>query len=202
VPVSAEPDPEGRVVLSNDHWILLRPTARSTVPVENRRRLHGAKLCLDRNDKGERMGELHTSVACPAHADGAHRMVDQGREESMYANRFECQCGLIRYAKSDENTAIPMIKLLLFAILFVIAWPLALLVALSWLAVLILRVCFGLTVLGLKAAAATGIGAKMLHDRTRSSQGASHASRTSNWTRDSRPHTPVCGGADSGAHLT
>ena len=53
VPVSAEADPEGRVVLSNDHWILLRTTARTTVPVENRRRLHGAKLCLDRNDKGE-----------------------------------------------------------------------------------------------------------------------------------------------------
>jgi hypothetical protein len=54
-----------------------------------------------------------------------------------------------------------VIKLLLFAILFVIAWPLALLVALGWLARLILRVCFGLTVLGLKAAAATGIGAGM-----------------------------------------
>ena len=54
-----------------------------------------------------------------------------------------------------------MIKLLLFAILFVIAWPLALLVALGWLALLILRVCFGFTVLGLKAAAATGIGAGM-----------------------------------------
>jgi hypothetical protein len=52
-----------------------------------------------------------------------------------------------------------MIKLLLFAILFVIAWPLALLVALGWLALLILRVCFGITVLGVKAAAATGIGA-------------------------------------------
>jgi hypothetical protein len=42
-----------------------------------------------------------------------------------------------------------MIKLLLFAILFVIAWPLALLIALGWVALLILRVCFGLTVLGL-----------------------------------------------------
>jgi hypothetical protein len=54
-----------------------------------------------------------------------------------------------------------MIKLLLFAILFVIAWPLALLIALGWVALLILRVCFGLTMLGLKAAAATGIGAGM-----------------------------------------
>jgi hypothetical protein len=53
VPVSAEADPEGRVVLSNDHWILLRQTATVTVPAENRRRLHSAKLCLDRNDKGE-----------------------------------------------------------------------------------------------------------------------------------------------------
>ena len=73
-----------------------------------------------------------------------------------------------------------MIAFLLFAILFVIAWPLALLVALGWCALLILRVCFGLTVLGLKAVAATGIGAKMLHDRARSSEGASHVSRTSN----------------------
>jgi hypothetical protein len=54
-----------------------------------------------------------------------------------------------------------MIKLLLFAILFVIAWPLALLIGIGWLALLILRVCFGLTVLGLKATAATGIGAGM-----------------------------------------
>jgi hypothetical protein len=53
VPVSAGPDPEGRVVLSNDHWILLRTTARTTVPVENRRRMHSERLCLDRNDKGE-----------------------------------------------------------------------------------------------------------------------------------------------------
>jgi hypothetical protein len=71
-----------------------------------------------------------------------------------------------------------MIKLLLFAILFVIAWPLALLVALGWCALLILRVCFGITVLGIKAAAATGIGAKMLHDRARSSEGASLDYRT------------------------
>jgi hypothetical protein len=54
-----------------------------------------------------------------------------------------------------------MIKLLLFGILFVIAWPLALIVAIGWAALLIVRVCFGLTVLGLKAAAATGIGAGM-----------------------------------------
>jgi hypothetical protein len=72
-----------------------------------------------------------------------------------------------------------MIALLLFAILFVLAWPLALLVAMGWCALLILRVCFGITVLGIKAAAATGIGAKMLHDRARSSEGASHDHRTS-----------------------
>jgi hypothetical protein len=52
-----------------------------------------------------------------------------------------------------------VIAFLLFAILFVIAWPLALLIALGGAALLILRLCFGLTVLGLKAAAATGIGA-------------------------------------------
>jgi hypothetical protein len=54
-----------------------------------------------------------------------------------------------------------MIKLLVFAILFVIAWPLALPIAVGWVTLLILRVCFGLTALGLKAAAATGIGAGM-----------------------------------------
>ena len=54
-----------------------------------------------------------------------------------------------------------MVKLLLFAILFVIAWPVALLIALGWIALFILRVCFGITVLGLKAVAATGIGAGM-----------------------------------------
>jgi hypothetical protein len=52
-----------------------------------------------------------------------------------------------------------MIKLLLFGILFVIAWPLALLIALGWFALFVLRVCFGITVWGVKAAAATGIGA-------------------------------------------
>jgi hypothetical protein len=52
-----------------------------------------------------------------------------------------------------------VIKLLLFAILFVIAWPVALFIALGWFALLVLRVCFGLTVWGVKAAAATGIGA-------------------------------------------
>jgi hypothetical protein len=54
-----------------------------------------------------------------------------------------------------------MIKLLLFAILFVIAWPLALLIALGWVALVILRMCFGITVLGIKAVAATGIGGAM-----------------------------------------
>jgi hypothetical protein len=49
------------VVLSNDQWIFLRRTARSTVPVENRRRLHSATLCLDRNDKGDQTDEYrHT----------------------------------------------------------------------------------------------------------------------------------------------
>jgi hypothetical protein len=54
-----------------------------------------------------------------------------------------------------------MIKLLLFALLFVIAWPLALLIALGWVALLILRVCFGITVLAVKATAAAGIGGAM-----------------------------------------
>ena len=57
-----------------------------------------------------------------------------------------------------------MIAFLLFAILAVIFWPLALLIGLGWVTLLILRICFGITVLGVKAAAATGIGAKMLHD--------------------------------------
>jgi hypothetical protein len=83
--------------------------------------------------------------------------------------RQEPQAGLrlheIAAEEAEPAQALPdgtgMIKLLLFAILFVIAWPLALIIALGWLALLILRVCFGLTVLGLKAAAARGIGAGM-----------------------------------------
>ena len=55
-----------------------------------------------------------------------------------------------------------VIAFLLFAILAVIFWPLALIIGLGWAALLILRICFGITVFGIKAAAATGIGAKML----------------------------------------
>ena len=57
-----------------------------------------------------------------------------------------------------------MIAFLIFAILAVIFWPLALLIGLGWVALLILRICFGITVSGMKAAAAAGIGAKMLYD--------------------------------------
>jgi hypothetical protein len=60
-----------------------------------------------------------------------------------------------------------VIAFLLFAILAVIFWPLALLIAIGWVGLLILRICFGITVFGIKAAAATGIGAKMLHDNIR-----------------------------------
>jgi hypothetical protein len=63
-----------------------------------------------------------------------------------------------------------VIAFLLFAILAVIFWPLALLIAIGWVALLILRICFGITVFGIKAAAATGIGAKMLHDSIRESR--------------------------------
>jgi hypothetical protein len=63
-----------------------------------------------------------------------------------------------------------VIVFLLFAILAVIFWPLALLVAIGWVGLLILRICFGITVFGIKAAAATGIGAKMLHDSVRGSK--------------------------------
>jgi hypothetical protein len=66
--------------------------------------------------------------------------------------------------------AVVMIQLLLFAILAVIFWPLALLIGLGWVALLILRICFGITVLGIKAAAATGVGAKLLHDNIRDSR--------------------------------
>jgi hypothetical protein len=66
VPVSAEPDPEGQVVLSNGQWIKLRNTSRLTVPPENRRRLHGAKLCLDRNDKGEHDEQASRAAASMA----------------------------------------------------------------------------------------------------------------------------------------
>jgi len=59
---------------------------------------------------------------------------------------------------------------LLFAILAVIFWPLALIIGLGWVTLLVLRICFGITVFGIKAAAATGIGAKMLHDSVRDSQ--------------------------------
>jgi hypothetical protein len=52
----------------------------------------------------------------------------------------------------------------------VIFWPVALLIALGWLGLLILRICFGITVLGIKATAATGIAAKMLHDSMRGSR--------------------------------
>jgi hypothetical protein len=85
-----------------------------------------------------------------------------------------------------------MIKLLLFAILFVIAWPVALLIGLGWCALLILRVCFGITILGVKAVAATGIGigAKMLHASARSSEGASHDYRTGNRVVHWRPSGP------------
>ena len=50
-----------------------------------------------------------------------------------------------------------MIAFVLLAILAVIFWPLALLIALAWATVLVLRICFGITVLGLKATAATGV---------------------------------------------
>lgn len=63
-----------------------------------------------------------------------------------------------------------MIAFLLFAILAVIFWPLALLIGLGWVGLLILRICFGITVFGIKAATATGIGAKMLHDHVRDSR--------------------------------
>lgn len=63
-----------------------------------------------------------------------------------------------------------MIAFLLFAILAVIFWPVALLIALGWLGFLILRICFGTTVSGIKATAATGIAAKMLHDSMRGSR--------------------------------
>jgi hypothetical protein len=56
----------------------------------------------------------------------------------------------------------------------VIFWPVALIIGLGWVALLILRICFGITVLGLKATAAAGIGSKMLHNtfrRHRSSAG-------------------------------
>jgi hypothetical protein len=46
----------------------------------------------------------------------------------------------------------------------------ALVISLGWVAFIVLRICFGITVLGIKAAAATGIGAKMLHDSVRHSQ--------------------------------
>jgi hypothetical protein len=52
-PVSAEPDPEGRVVLWNGEWIKLRNTAPYKVEVERRRKLHGPRQCLVSNDKGE-----------------------------------------------------------------------------------------------------------------------------------------------------
>jgi hypothetical protein len=63
-----------------------------------------------------------------------------------------------------------MIAFLLFAILAVIFWPLALLIGLGWVALLILRIGFGITVFSIKAAAATGIGAKMVHDSIRDSR--------------------------------
>jgi hypothetical protein len=63
-----------------------------------------------------------------------------------------------------------VIAFLLFAILAVIFWPLALIIGLGWVTLLVLRICFGITVFGIKAAAATGIGAKMLHDSVRDSQ--------------------------------
>jgi hypothetical protein len=63
-----------------------------------------------------------------------------------------------------------MIAFLLFAILAVIFWPVALVMGLGWVAFIVLRICFGITVFGIKAAAATGIGAKMLHDSMRHSQ--------------------------------
>jgi fucose permease len=62
-----------------------------------------------------------------------------------------------------------VIAFLLFAIVAVIFWPVALVIALGWFALLILRICFGITVLGIKATAATGIAAKMLHDSMRGS---------------------------------
>jgi hypothetical protein len=62
-----------------------------------------------------------------------------------------------------------VIAFLLFAILAVIFWPLALIIGLGWVTLLVLRVCFGITVFGIKAAAAAGIGAKMLHDSVRDS---------------------------------
>jgi hypothetical protein len=54
----------------------------------------------------------------------------------------------------------------------VIFWPVALVIALGWLGCLVLRICFGVTVLGIKATAATGIAAKMLHDSMRDSRSA------------------------------
>jgi nitrate reductase NapE component len=65
------------------------------------------------------------------------------------------------------HRAAVMIAFLLFTILAVIFWPVALVIALGWFGLLVLRICFGITVFGVKAAAATGIAAKMLHDSMR-----------------------------------
>jgi hypothetical protein len=62
VAVSAEPDPEGRVVLWQGEWIKLRNSAPYKVEVEHRRKLHGPRNCLVSNDKGERHEHSNSTV--------------------------------------------------------------------------------------------------------------------------------------------
>jgi hypothetical protein len=51
-----------------------------------------------------------------------------------------------------------MIIFLLWAIVLILFWPLALIIAIGWLAFLILRIGFSLTVFAVKASAAVGVG--------------------------------------------
>jgi hypothetical protein len=54
-----------------------------------------------------------------------------------------------------------MIIFLLWAILLILFWPIALLIALGWFALLILRIGFGITVFAVKVGVFTGVGGAM-----------------------------------------
>jgi hypothetical protein len=65
-----------------------------------------------------------------------------------------------------------MIVFLLWAIVLILFWPLALIIAIAWLAFLIVRIGFCLTVFAIRASAVVGVGgamagASMLNSRRR-----------------------------------
>ena len=48
---------------------------------------------------------MHSPQNCPVYEDGWHRLAPKGRDEPMYADRFECSCGHTEYGNTNEHKA-------------------------------------------------------------------------------------------------